>query len=214
MKNNAKTSTKEKILNESLRLFAKKGYGAVGVAEIADAVGIKAPSLYKHFTGKKAIFDAIIECVNNADAEYADDYEMPSEPKDDNGGEYKNIDVEKIKKYSKAMLLHWTEEEFYCNFRRMLTVEQYNSAENAKLYAQYISVGPLKYMADIFEETAHNGQNSKMLALKFYAPMFFHYSLYDNETADDGSDKKSGAKKEILELLDKHIDDFFASFPR
>ena len=47
MKNNAKTSTKEKILNESLRLFAKKGYSAVGVAEIADAVGIKAPSLYK-----------------------------------------------------------------------------------------------------------------------------------------------------------------------
>ena len=64
MKSNAKTSTKEKILNESLRLFAKKGYGAVGVAEIADAVGIKAPSLYKHFTGKKAIFDAIIERVN------------------------------------------------------------------------------------------------------------------------------------------------------
>ena len=33
--------------------FCQKGYGAVGVAEIADAVGIKAPSLYKHFTGKK-----------------------------------------------------------------------------------------------------------------------------------------------------------------
>ena len=213
MKNNAKTSTKEKILNESLRLFAKKGYSAVGVAEIADAVGIKAPSLYKHFTGKKAIFDAIIERVNNADAEYAGDYEMPSEPKENGNEEYKNIDSEKIKEYTKAMLLHWTEEEFYCNFRRMLTVEQYNSAENARLYAQYISVGPLEYMADIFEETADNRQTAQAMALKFYAPMFFLYSMYDDETVND-EDKKSDAKNKILALLDKHIDDFFASFGR
>ncbi|UKI36697.1 MAG: hypothetical protein L6V93_23175 [Clostridiales bacterium] len=49
-------------------------------------MGIKAPSLYKHFTGKKSdFFDAIIERVNNADAEYAGDYEMPSEPKKKTG---------------------------------------------------------------------------------------------------------------------------------
>ncbi|UKI36696.1 MAG: hypothetical protein L6V93_23170 [Clostridiales bacterium] len=111
------------------------------------------------------------------------------------------------------MLLHWTEEEFYCNFRRMLTVEQYNSAENARLYAQYISEGPLEYMADIFEETADNRQTAQAMALKFYAPMFFLYSMYDDETAND-EDKKSDAKNKILALLDKHIDDFFASFGR
>lgn len=45
-------TTKEKILKEALNLFAEKGYNAVYVGEIADAVGIKAPSLYKHYKSK------------------------------------------------------------------------------------------------------------------------------------------------------------------
>ena len=42
-------STKERILNEALRLFSEKGYSDVYVSDIAEAVGIKAPSLYKHY---------------------------------------------------------------------------------------------------------------------------------------------------------------------
>ena len=45
--------TKELILDAALKLFAKKGYEAVSVAEIADAVGVKAPSLYKHYKSKQ-----------------------------------------------------------------------------------------------------------------------------------------------------------------
>ena len=53
--------TKSRILDEALTLFSEKGYANVYVGEIADRVGIKAPSLYKHFRNKQAIFDAIIE---------------------------------------------------------------------------------------------------------------------------------------------------------
>ena len=52
--------TKERILSEALTLFAQKGYEAVSVEEIAAAVGIKAPSLYKHYKGKRDIFDHIV----------------------------------------------------------------------------------------------------------------------------------------------------------
>ena len=41
--------TKERILEEALSLFSKKGFKAVTVEEIAQKVGIKAPSLYKHY---------------------------------------------------------------------------------------------------------------------------------------------------------------------
>lgn len=51
--------TKQKILDESLTLFSTKGYHSVSVQEIAKAVGIKAPSLYKHYESKQHIFDAI-----------------------------------------------------------------------------------------------------------------------------------------------------------
>ncbi|MCI5623431.1 TetR/AcrR family transcriptional regulator, partial [Anaerostipes sp.] len=54
-------NTKQKILLESLRLFSQRGYDAVSVEQIAAAVGIKAPSLYKHYKSKQEIFDAIFE---------------------------------------------------------------------------------------------------------------------------------------------------------
>lgn len=50
-------STKERILDAALTLFSEKGYDAVSVDRIARAVGIKAPSPYKHYAGKRAIFE-------------------------------------------------------------------------------------------------------------------------------------------------------------
>ena len=49
-------STKEKIRIKALHLFASYGYDAVSVAQIAKAVGIQAPSLYKHYASKEDIF--------------------------------------------------------------------------------------------------------------------------------------------------------------
>ena len=57
-------NTKERILDEALTLFSEKGYANVFVGDIAERVGIKAPSLYKHYKSKRAIFDAIIEEMN------------------------------------------------------------------------------------------------------------------------------------------------------
>ena len=54
-------STKERILQEALTLFAENGYDGTGVEQIAEKVGIKAPSLYKHFKGKEDILNALID---------------------------------------------------------------------------------------------------------------------------------------------------------
>lgn len=54
-------TTKERIIYESLVLFSQKGYEGVSMREIAAAVEIKAASLYAHFSGKEAIYQAIGE---------------------------------------------------------------------------------------------------------------------------------------------------------
>lgn len=54
-------NTKQKIIETALTLFSERGYDAVSVGEIAEAVGIKVPSLYNHYPSKEAIFDAIVE---------------------------------------------------------------------------------------------------------------------------------------------------------
>lgn len=53
-------NTKQKILDVSLELFSEKGFDAVSMEEIARAVGIKAPSVYKHFSSKKEIFSSCL----------------------------------------------------------------------------------------------------------------------------------------------------------
>ncbi len=52
------SATREKALQAALELFGRKGYDRVSMNDIAEAVGIRAPSLYKHFAGKEALFAA------------------------------------------------------------------------------------------------------------------------------------------------------------
>lgn len=193
-----KTKTKDKILCESLRLFARKGYEAVSVAEIAEAVGIKAPSLYKHFKSKREIFDEIIGKVNEADKEKAKENKMPEETAAECAESYKNVSDDLIKEYTKTMFLHWTEEEFFGNFRRMLTLEQYKSKEMVDLYQNYIAGGPVQYLADVFEDKSDSKEEAYEKALEFYGVMYLLYSLYD-----------AGYEVHVLlNLLEKHIEKF------
>lgn len=52
--------TKKRIIEAALQLFARNGYEATSMADIAAAVGIKAPSLYAHFKSKQALFDGMV----------------------------------------------------------------------------------------------------------------------------------------------------------
>jgi AcrR family transcriptional regulator len=54
-------STKKRILEESQRLFADKGFEASSMRDIALAVGIKAASLYAHYQGKEEIFRSVLD---------------------------------------------------------------------------------------------------------------------------------------------------------
>jgi TetR/AcrR family transcriptional regulator len=49
------------ISKTALRLFAERGYEAVGIAELCEASGITKPTLYHYFGSKRGLLDAIIE---------------------------------------------------------------------------------------------------------------------------------------------------------
>ena len=65
-------TAKRRIMTEALRLFARDGYEAVSVESIAAAVGIRAPSLYKHYRSKRDIYDSILREMERRDAENAE----------------------------------------------------------------------------------------------------------------------------------------------
>lgn len=53
--------TREKILFAAMRLFAEKGYGSTSVADILQASGTNAGSLYYFFPGKQDVLIAVLE---------------------------------------------------------------------------------------------------------------------------------------------------------
>ncbi len=53
--------TREKILLTALHLFARDGYEAVSVSDIARALSVTKGALYKHYASKRTIFDSIVE---------------------------------------------------------------------------------------------------------------------------------------------------------
>ncbi|MEU4230524.1 TetR/AcrR family transcriptional regulator [Nonomuraea sp. NPDC026600] len=55
--------TKRTLLRESRRLFASRGYGAVGLAEIVHAAAVTKGALYHHFDSKTDLFRAILQQV-------------------------------------------------------------------------------------------------------------------------------------------------------
>ena len=123
--------TKQKIMAKALELFSANGYDAVSVGEIARAVGIKAPSLYNHFSSKQAIFDAIV-------AETAAQYDRDTDRIDIHVQNAKQdipvftaITEDALAAKVRQLFSYSLHDETISRFRRMMTIEQFRSPHEA-----------------------------------------------------------------------------------
>ena len=180
---------KEEILNVALHLFARDGYEAVSVSQIAGALGMTKGALYRHYKSKKDIFDCIVKRMEQGDSDQAADYDMPEDDKADMPEKYEAVSLSDFVEYSKSMFEYWTEDDFASSFRKMLTIEQFRNDEMQELYQQYLASGPVSYVKDLFESMDIENVNDK--AVRFYAVMYFYYSAYD------GARDKEKVKKEF-----------------
>ena len=171
------SDTKEAILIAALHLFARDGYEAVSVSQIAGALGMTKGALYKHYKNKRDIFDHIVARMEQMDAEQAETFQLPEGTLEEMQEKYRNVSMKQFVQYSKAQFRYWTENDFASCFRKMLTLEQFRNAEMQKLYQQYLVAGPAHYVADLFDSLGV--PNPKERAAHFYATMFFFYSMYD-----------------------------------
>ena len=184
---------KEEILIVALHLFARDGYEAVSVSQISGELDMTKGALYRHYKSKRDIFDCIVQRMEQQDSEQARQNEVPEESIEKVPEEYQNVSVEDFVGYSKSMFEYWTEDDFASSFRKMLTIEQFRSEEMQNLYQQYLVSGPAEYVKDLFKNMKI--KNPEENAVKFYANMFFYYSMYDG-----AADK---AKSQFEQMLDK-----------
>ena len=54
------TDTRERILDTAEELFARYGYAATSITDIADKVGIRGPGVYKHYRNKLHIYECVL----------------------------------------------------------------------------------------------------------------------------------------------------------
>lgn len=186
--------TKERILREALALFSREGYEAVSVSQIAGALAMTKGALYKHYKSKRDIFESILSAMEQRDTSGAAEHQLPERPAEETPDAYRTAALEQLLTYSKAQFRSWTEDPFAAAFRRLLTLEQYRSAEMRALYQQYLAAGPLRYVEDLlagmgFPRPAEG-------AARLYGPMFLYYSIYD------GAEDKSAVAAQLDACLD------------
>ena len=184
---------KEEILIVALHLFARDGYEAVSVSQIAGELDMTKGALYRHYKSKRDIFDCIVHRMEQQDGEQAVEYDMPEEEKEKMPEQYENVSLDDLVEYSKSMFEYWTEDDFASSFRKMLTIEQFRSEEMQNLYQQYLVAGPASYVKDLFESIGIT--NAKDKAAGFYAVMYFYYSMYD------GAEDKENVKDEFVSAI-------------
>lgn len=199
--------TKRKILEKALELFSNDGYDSVSMGEIANAVGIKAPSLYNHYSGKQAIFDAIVEETAAQYEEYTDKIDVHIQNS--------NRDLEVFTKITEDGLIEKVHQIFNYSlhnesigrFRRMMTIEQFRSPELAELYTRRYVDRLLAYHAGIFRNlitagVIHDG-DPDTLALMYVSPIITLIGICDRQPEKESK---------CIEKLDNHVRLFYRTF--
>lgn len=195
--------TKQRILDEALTLFSEKGYANVYVNDIAEGVGIKAPSLYKHYKNKQAIFDAIIDEMNRR-------YEQQAQALNINGMDpaadaktFMQMDEDRLVELGNNLFRYYLHDSYTKRFRKMLTLEQFKDKELAKVYSRQYCDMPLSYQGMLLGMLVSQGLLSTddvpIMTLHFYAPIYLLLTLCDREPERE---------QEALVLIEKHIRQF------
>ena len=195
--------TKQRILDEALTLFSERGYANVFVNDIAEKVGIKAPSLYKHYKNKQAIFDAIIDEMSSKFEQQAQALSINGTNPTADAEVYRSMDEDHLIKLGNDLFAYFLHDSYTKRFRKMLTLEQFKDKDLARVYSEQYFDRPLSYQGMLLGLLVAQGllvtENVPIMTLHFYAPIYMLLTVCDREPERE---------LEALELMEKHIRQF------
>ena len=199
--------TKQRILDKALELFSTQGYDSVSVGEIAKAVGIKAPSLYNHFPGKQAIFDAIVESTAAQYEADTDKIDIHVQNAKQDIPVFTEITADALFEKVRQIFEYSLHNETISRFRRMMTIEQFRSPDLAALYSARYVDRMVEYHANIFRNLIAAGEianlNPVTLAYAYVSPVITLLGVCDRQPERE---------EECLKKLDEHVKLFFDTY--
>ena len=199
--------TKQRILLEALRLFSQKGYDAVSVEQIVDAVGIKAPSLYKHYKSKQDIFNAIFEETAKRYGAFAESISVHLGDSGQDLQVFSAITADALVEKVKSLISYSLHDEFVSQFRRMMTIEQFRSPELSALYSQRYVEQIQNYNKGLFQRMIAAGvmvdEDPDLLAMMYDSPILILLGECDRHLEKE---------QQIMGTLEDHVRLFYQTF--
>ena len=200
-----RTNTKERILEESLKLFSNFGYHAVGVEMIAAAVKVTPPSLYKHFKGKREILDTIIE---QAEENY-NKHSLPIINFTDE--QLKNLTKEDFIKYIMDHVKNVIHDNVIKCVRKLLILEQFRNEQIRLMYIEKTYTRAESFIRNLLEGLLKNKHGGKCnlkattdhMVNMFYLPIL---SLINRCYSEPEYEKKA------IEFIENHISIYWDTY--
>jgi len=195
-----KLNTKQKILNSSLELFSRQGFGETSVREIAKSVGIQQGALYNHFKNKDHILETLVnELMSSAIVTIFED-KNPSELSEKGKSLLTNIAMT-----FKLLSFDSKNEALF----KLIMQEMYKNIKIRDLYHEYFYQFNVKKLSSAFFSMMQNEQikssDPLLLANEFLSPLFFYQSQVVLLKIDGKSTSSA------IMLFDKHVDFFWES---
>lgn len=178
-----------------------------GLVCLVAAVGTKAPSLYKHYKNKQAIFNAIFEEMQRRyDAEAVSmSLHIPNAAEDDSL--FTQISADALIERIRVLVAYSLHDEFVSQFRRLMTIEQFRSRELAALYTERYVTRMLGYHEELFRRLIQNGTlrsgDACSMAWQFVSPIFVQLSVCDRQPEKE---------QEAMDQLAAHVRQFYAVY--
>ena len=187
-------STKEKILDAALTLFAENGYDGTSVEQIANIVGIKAPSLYKHYKGKEDILNALIDSAEaRYDEIFGSENHIGSIP--ENREEFIKVTMGRVSFTMRDPMIR--------KIRMLLVQEQFRNERISEVTTKHQLDGIQGMFAKIIKGMMDAGivvkDDPKLLAVELTAPAVLEIAR---------SDRQPQCEEECLGCIERHLQHF------
>ena len=201
-------NTKQEILDAALELFSVQGFEATSIAQIAGTVGIRKASLYSHFENKQAILDALIKEVLEQYAEHSifalANWDDPDFTKDK-----QDMTPDAAVQMIQGQLRYILHDPAISRARKMLTIEQFQNADLAKLQTRQNYEDVLRYFTGLVGFLIRQGvlteDDPEIMAAQLCLPITVWLGLCDREPERE---------QEVMGLVERHIRQFFRLYAR
>ena len=191
-------TTGEKILDAALASFAENGYQGTNLRDLAAGMGLSKSALYRHYAGKEAIWNAVLDRM---EAYYAERFGSAQNPPAVPG------DCAQLKALTLRMLAFTMHDERVILSRKLLLREQFREERVRRLATAHFQTDVAALFAGLFAGMMENGSlrqdDPAMLAFAYTAPITALVHLRDREPERE---------PEILQRVQAFIDHFTQTY--